>query len=100
LQKVLVFIGGNKIELQPASSSAWTGRLRSAGDIVVLVDGRPVQITAEKQSLAGDQDVEISLETDGDSAAPYVAISAKEYGLELWFDGKNVALKVRFFSDL
>lgn len=96
-KKVMVFIGGNKIELQPASSSAWTGQLRSAGDVIVLVNGRPVQITTEKQPIAVDEDVEISLETDGDSTAPYVAISAKNYGLELWYDGKNVALKPTYW---
>jgi len=41
--------------------------------------------------------VEISLETDGDAGSPYIAINAEEYGLTLWFDGHNVALKPTFW---
>jgi len=92
-KKVLVFIGDKKIELQPASTYTSGRRLQSSSDFTATVNGRRVALTEEDQSVENDEDITISIETDGDASAPYVAISAEEYGLELWFDGHSIALK-------
>jgi len=96
-KKVTVFIGETKIEMKPKSSFTSGRLLRSTGDVEVKVNGRQIEVREEKEQTADDEDIEISWETDGDDSAPYVAISAEEYGLELWFDGHNVAVKPTFW---
>jgi len=96
-KKVVVYIGETKIEMKPASAVTSGRLLRSASDVAVRVNGRQIDIREDKQQVASDEDIEISIETDGDASAPYVAISAEEYGLELWFDGHNVAVKPTFW---
>jgi len=65
--------------------------------VTVLINGRPIQVTDEKVSLDGQQDIEISFEKDDDESTPYVAVDANKYGLTLWFDGHNVAVKPTFW---
>jgi len=96
-KKVLVWIGETKIEMAPASAFTSGRLLRSASDVKVKVNGREVAVSEEKEQVAADEDIEISMETDGDASSPYVAISAEEYGIELWFDGHNVAVKPTYW---
>ncbi|OQV17559.1 Vitellogenin-6 [Hypsibius exemplaris] len=93
-KKVVVYIGEDKIELQPANAFASGKQLRSSADVTVLVNGRKVQLSEQQEPIeVGQDNIEISLETDGDATAPYVAISAEQFGLVLWYDGHNIALK-------
>jgi hypothetical protein len=92
-KKVLAFIGDKKIELQPASSYTSGRQIQSSSDFTAKVNGRRIELSEQDQSIDNDEDIEISIETDGDASAPYVAISAPEYGIELWFDGHSIALK-------
>ncbi|XP_055338826.1 vitellogenin-6-like [Paramacrobiotus metropolitanus] len=95
-KKVLAYIGSKKIELIPADTVS--SRFQSATDMVILIDGRPVPVgpLANSQFMV-ENGIYISIEAQESSLTPYYKISAQPYGVELWFDGHNVAVKPTFW---
>jgi hypothetical protein len=93
-KKVKVLIGNRKIELLPAE--AVSSRLRSVSDVVVKVDGHQISLGSQNQEVQIDQDVTLSLRKTPGQESPVLVLSAEELGLELMFDGQNIALKPTF----
>jgi hypothetical protein len=93
-KKIKVLIGNRKIELLPAELVS--SRLRSVSDVVVKVDGRPIALDRENEEINIDEDISVELRKTPGQDSPLVVLKAEELGLELMFDGQNVALRPSF----
>ncbi|GAU88667.1 Vitellogenin [Ramazzottius varieornatus] len=96
-KKALIYIGGSKIELLPASS--WSSRsLQAVSDITVRFNGREVPIRSDSAPVTLENGVEVATGSSRDATtAPHVVISAEEHGLVVVYDGVNVVVTPSFW---